>query len=77
MLAPDGRCKSLDAAADGYVRGEAVGALFLKVMHGIAMPCLFTIYCPRGDTNLLYTNTKFVIQAIIMCFFQMSCLKWH
>ncbi|EEH51938.1 uncharacterized protein MICPUCDRAFT_6775, partial [Micromonas pusilla CCMP1545] len=23
MLAPDGRCKSLDASADGYVRGEA------------------------------------------------------
>ncbi|KAL4457259.1 hypothetical protein ABPG75_012124 [Micractinium tetrahymenae] len=23
MLAPDGRCKTLDAAADGYVRGEA------------------------------------------------------
>jgi acyl transferase domain-containing protein len=23
MLCPDGRCKTLDAAADGYVRGEA------------------------------------------------------
>ena len=22
MLAPDGRCKTLDAAGDGYVRGE-------------------------------------------------------
>ncbi len=29
MLAPDGRCKTLDAAADGYVRAEAVGALVL------------------------------------------------
>ena len=29
MLALDGRCKALDAAADGYGRSEAAGALFL------------------------------------------------
>jgi acyl transferase domain-containing protein len=29
MLATDGRCKTLDAAADGYVRAEAAGAVFL------------------------------------------------
>ena len=32
MLAPDGRCKSLDMAADGYVRGEAVGVLMLQAL---------------------------------------------
>ncbi len=32
MLAPDGRCKTLDAAADGYVRAEAVGALVLQLI---------------------------------------------
>ena len=30
MLTMDGRCKTLDAAADGYVRGEAVVALVLQ-----------------------------------------------
>ncbi|MFF7446751.1 MULTISPECIES: SDR family NAD(P)-dependent oxidoreductase [unclassified Streptomyces] len=30
MLAGDGRCKTFDHRADGYARGEGVGALFLK-----------------------------------------------
>lgn len=30
MLSVDGQCKSFDASANGYVRGEGVAALFLK-----------------------------------------------
>ncbi|MEX1041603.1 MAG: aminotransferase class I/II-fold pyridoxal phosphate-dependent enzyme [Pirellulaceae bacterium] len=30
MMAPDGKCKTFDAKADGYVRGEGCGAVILK-----------------------------------------------
>src|SRR3546814_20179697 len=30
MMAPDGRCKPFDAAADGFVRGEGCGTVVLK-----------------------------------------------
>jgi 3-oxoacyl-(acyl-carrier-protein) synthase/acyl carrier protein len=36
MISPEGRSKTLDASADGYVRGEACRALLLKPMSRIS-----------------------------------------
>ena len=45
MLAADGRCKTLDAAADGYVRGEAVGALLLQAVQLLAHQGALALFC--------------------------------
>ena len=40
MLAPDGRCKTLDRAADGYVRSEACEMLALSSARTVALGSL-------------------------------------
>lgn len=37
VLAPDGRCKTFDAAADGYARGEGINAIMIKPLRDAIM----------------------------------------
>jgi acyl transferase domain-containing protein len=34
LLSPDGSCKTFDAAADGFARGEAITAVYIKPLKG-------------------------------------------
>jgi myxalamid-type polyketide synthase MxaF len=43
-MAPDGRCKAFDAAANGYVRGEGAGVIVLKRLSD-ALAAGDRIYC--------------------------------
>lgn len=39
MMAPDGRCKALDAGADGYVRSEAAVLILLQAASAASDSC--------------------------------------
>ncbi|HEX6095443.1 MAG TPA: SDR family NAD(P)-dependent oxidoreductase [Thermoanaerobaculia bacterium] len=47
MLSPDGKCKTFDKSANGYVRGEGCGAVFLK-----------TLAAAEADGNHIYAVVK-------------------
>ena len=49
MIAPDGRCKTMDAAADGYVRAETCRAIYLMPtnLHGMTAR-----HCARSQLGI-------------------------
>jgi myxalamid-type polyketide synthase MxaE and MxaD len=72
FLAPDGRCKTFDAAADGFVRSEGCGALVLKRLAealGDGDPILAVIRGSAvnqdGRTNALTAPSGLAQQAVV------------
>ncbi|MEM8808096.1 MAG: beta-ketoacyl synthase N-terminal-like domain-containing protein [Cyanobacteria bacterium P01_G01_bin.38] len=49
MMAADGRCKTFDAAADGYVRGEGCGVVILKRLSEAQNDCDRILAVIRGS----------------------------
>jgi len=76
VLAPDGRCKSFDANANGYVRGEGFGAIIVKPLHkaiadGDKIYCLITGTaindCGRSD-SLTMPSGEAQLELAKFCF---------
>jgi acyl transferase domain-containing protein/acyl carrier protein len=72
LMAPDGRCKTFDARADGYVRGEGAGLLVLKPLaraladgdriHAVVRG---TAVNQDGHTNGLTSPNRFAQEAVL------------
>jgi len=62
VLSPTGSCKSFDAAADGYARGEGVSAIYIKkladaVRDGDPIRAVIRSTCVGGDGKTMGLTT--------------------
>jgi hypothetical protein len=61
MLTMEGRCKTLDASADGYVRAETCIMLLLESSLSAAEQAV------AGPADLVYLKGTFVNQVCVWC----------
>ena len=63
MLSEVGRCKTLDASADGYVRAEGVGAIMLALVHPADQPAARQALAAADDGNKALAWQSLVLLA--------------
>lgn len=66
MLAPDGRCKALDAAADGYVRAEAAAMMLIGVDDGHGGPAL-AVLAGKQAVTLCGCHGNHMNSGLLLC----------
>ena len=81
MLSPDGRCKTLDSSADGYVRGEGCASAVLQLLtdtaeHSTAVACIMgSAVNQDGRSSSLTAPNGPSQQAVIRQALQASALE--
>ena len=72
MLSPDGRCKTFNASADGYARGEGCGSAFLEKGESGPLPVVAATACNQDTavgSRAGVSVTEFVrLQTLAECF---------
>lgn len=84
MLAPDGRCKTFDASADGYVRSEGVAFVVLKKLSSalrdnnriLAKVCGSAVNSD-GASSSLVTPSSVAQQSLIEKALSDACLTFN
>ena len=76
MIAPDGRCKTMDAAADGYVRAQTCKAMYLMPanMQGMhvcsSLHVILNIFTSSSTVHYILTscvNKATLYHADVQC----------
>jgi len=63
MLSPDGRCKTWDAGANGYVRGEGVGAIVIRETATDSDPFVTSSLATLCSSSVLHDGTSASLTA--------------
>ena len=71
MLAEDGRCKTLDSMADGYVRGDGCGMLLLQDADEDA------VWRPCAGGAVVGCGTESEAQTKLESFRRSQCADWR